>query len=76
MPQSSRNAGKPVSGRPTIPGAWTLTYLKVGGQWVHLYRSVDKQGKTVESYLSRSRDVTAAKAFFRKALKPHAEPRE
>jgi transposase-like protein len=26
------------------------TYLKVGGQWVYLYRSVDKQGKTVESY--------------------------
>src|SRR5689334_15824638 len=30
---------------------WTLTYLKVGGQWVYLYRSVDKGGKTVESYL-------------------------
>jgi transposase-like protein len=27
------------------------TYLKVGGQWVYLYRSVDKRGKTVESYL-------------------------
>ena len=51
------------------------TYLKVGGQWVYLYRSVDKQGKTVESYLSRTRDVTAAKAFFRKALKRHGEPR-
>jgi hypothetical protein len=51
------------------------TYLKVGGQWVYLYRSVDKQGKTVESYLSRRRDVTAAKAFFRKALKRHGEPR-
>jgi len=35
----------------------------------------DKQGKTVESYLSRTRDVTAAKAFFRKALKRHGEPR-
>ena len=51
------------------------TYLKVGGQWMYLYRSVDKQGKTVESYLSRTRDVTAAKAFFRKALKRHGEPR-
>ena len=36
---------------------------------MYLYRAVDKQGKTVESYLSRTRDVTAAKAFFRKALK-------
>jgi hypothetical protein len=42
---------------------------------MYLYRAVDKQGKTVESYLSRTRDVTAAKAFFRKALKRHGEPR-
>jgi transposase-like protein len=51
------------------------TYLKVVGQWMYLYRAVDKQGNTVESYLSRTRDVTAAKAFFRKALKRHGEPR-
>src|ERR1700758_1785192 len=51
------------------------TYLKVCGQWMYLYRAVDKQGKTVESYLSRTRDITAAKAFFRKALKRHGEPR-
>jgi transposase-like protein len=31
---------------------------------MYLYRAVDKQGKTVESYLSRPRDITAAKAFF------------
>ena len=42
---------------------------------MYLYRAVDKQSKTVESYLSRTRDVTAAKAFFRKALKRHGEPR-
>ncbi|MBC7926187.1 MAG: DDE-type integrase/transposase/recombinase [Bryobacteraceae bacterium] len=29
----------------------------------------------MESYLSRTRDITAAKAFFRKALKRHGEPR-
>jgi len=27
------------------------TYLKVRGEWVYLYRAVDKHGKTVESYL-------------------------
>ena len=51
------------------------TYIKVGGQWMYLYRAVDQHGKTVESYLSRRRDVGAAKAFFRKALKRHGEPR-
>jgi transposase-like protein len=35
---------------------------------------VDKQGKTVESYLSRTRDITAAKAFFRRALRPSRRP--
>jgi transposase-like protein len=60
-----------------VGDSWRVdeTYLKVGGQWMYLYRAVDKQGKTVESYLSRTRDVTAAKAFFRKALKRHGEPR-
>ena len=51
------------------------TYIKVGGQWMFLYRAVDERGRTVESYLSRTRDVAAAKAFFRKALKHHGEPR-
>ncbi len=51
------------------------TYIKVGGRWMYLYRAVDQHGKTVESHLSRTRDISAAKAFFRKALKRHGEPR-
>jgi transposase-like protein len=51
------------------------TYVKVGRQWMFLYRAVDQRGRTVESYLSRTRDIAAAKAFFRKALKRHGEPR-
>jgi transposase-like protein len=42
---------------------------------MYLYRAVDGKGKTVESYLSRTRDIAAAKAFFRKALKHHGQPR-
>jgi putative transposase len=42
---------------------------------MYLYHAVDGKGKTVESYLSRTRDIGAAKAFFRKALKHHGEPR-
>jgi len=51
------------------------TYILVGGRWMYLYRAVDERGKTVESHLSRTRDITAAKAFFRKALKRHGQPR-
>jgi transposase-like protein len=49
------------------------TYIKIGGVW--MYRAVDELGRTVASHLSRTRDKTAAKAFFRKALKQHGDPR-
>jgi transposase-like protein len=34
------------------PGAVDETYIKVKGQWVYLYRAVDKQGGTVDFLLS------------------------
>lgn len=45
------------------------TYVKLRGRWVYLYRAVDRQGHTVDFRLSPNRDVKAAQAFFRKALK-------
>ena len=50
------------------------TCIKVKGAWVYLYRAVDKIGKTVEFYLSRNRDVNAAKAFLSKAIKGRRMP--
>ena len=50
------------------------TYVKVRGEWVYLYRAVDKAGKTVDFYLSRNRDINAAKAFLRKAMKGQRIP--
>ena len=57
-------------------GSWRVdeTFIKVRGQWMYLYRAVDGQGNTVEFFLSRTRGIAAAKAFFRKALKHHREP--
>jgi len=51
------------------------TYIKVKGGWVYLYRAVDERGRTVASYLSRSRDLPAGRVFFRGALKRHGQPR-
>jgi transposase-like protein len=43
--------------------------VKVRGRWVYLYRVVDGDGNTVDFRLSPKRDVAAAKAFLRKALR-------
>jgi transposase-like protein len=39
-----------------------------------LYRAVDKAGKTVDFFLSRQRDVKAAKAFLLKAMNGQRVP--
>ena len=41
---------------------------------MYLYRAVDKAGKTVEFYLSRTRDVNAARAFLRSPVKSQRMP--
>jgi transposase-like protein len=50
------------------------TYVRVKGQWTYLYRAVDKQGQTVDFYLSRKRDVNAAKVFLRKTINHQRVP--
>ena len=50
------------------------TYIKVGGRWAYSYRAVDKAGGTVDFFLSRNRDVNAAKAFLRRAMKNTRQP--
>jgi transposase-like protein len=47
------------------------TAISVRGGQRYLYRAVDKFGKTVDSLLCADRSVSAARAFFCKALKTH-----
>jgi transposase-like protein len=39
------------------------TYIKVNGQWMYVYRTVDSRGNTIDFYLSKSRNHKAAKRF-------------
>ena len=39
------------------------------GKWVYLYRAINKQGHTVDFYLSSRRNAKAAKRFLDTALK-------
>ncbi|MBC8718558.1 IS6 family transposase [Ochrobactrum sp. Marseille-Q0166] len=55
---------------------WNLDkiYIKVKGERLHLYCAIDSNGDTVEFYLSKKRDLSAAKRFIRKALARHGRP--
>jgi len=59
-----------------VGGSWRMdeTYIRIKGEWLYLYRAVDKSGKTVEFYLSRNRDANAATAFLRRAMNSQRIP--
>jgi transposase-like protein len=44
------------------------TYVKIQGEWCYLYRAIDSNGNLVDSILSQTRDMDAAKRFFARAL--------
>lgn len=54
----------------TSNDSWRVdeTYVKVGGEWMYLYRAVDSDGNTLDFLLNETRSKRAAKRFFRKTL--------
>ena len=45
------------------------TYIKVRNRWGYLYRAVTPDGKTIDFYLSRTRNAKAAELFLAKAMR-------
>src|SRR5450759_5505379 len=45
-----------------VASSWRMdeTYVKVKGQWVYLYRAIDKFGDTIDFMVSEHRDEAAA----------------
>ena len=42
------------------------TYVKVKGKWAYLYRAIDKQGHTIDFYLSATRNTQLPNVFWAK----------
>jgi putative transposase len=61
-----------------VATSWRMdeTYIQVKGQWVYLYRAVDKLGDTVDFMLSEKRDEAAATAFFKQAIDNNGFPKK
>ena len=53
--------------------SWKMdeTYIRYKGEWVYLYRAIDKYGDTLEFMLSAKRDEKAASSFFKKTIGKH-----
>ena len=61
-----------------VATSWRMdeTYIQVKGQWVYLYRAVDKFADTVDFMLSEKRDEAAATAFFKQAIDNNGFPKK
>src|SRR3989338_8327866 len=46
-----------------------ITYLKMQGRDMYLYRAIDKEGNLIDVYLSDKRDKKSAKQFFKNCFK-------
>jgi len=52
---------------------WHLdeVYVRINGEMRYLWRAVDHEGEVLESFVTKTRDKSAALKFIRKALKRH-----
>ncbi|MES2607631.1 MAG: IS6 family transposase [Pseudomonadota bacterium] len=62
--------------KKAVGKSWRMdeTYIKVKGEWVYYYRAVDKEGQTIDFFLSKTRDTQAALNFFNKAINSSGQP--
>ena len=69
-------AGRPC--RHRVGGHWFVdeTYVKVSGSWRYVYRAVDQYGQVIDVFVSRKRDLKAARTFFATAIRSHGDPGE
>ena len=56
---------------------WHLdeVFVKINGETHYLWRAVDHEGEVLESYVTKTRDKTAALRFLKKAMKRFGAPK-
>jgi len=64
--------------RHSVGNRWFVdeTYVKVAGVWRYVYRAVDQYGQVIDVYVSKRRNIGAARHFFETALLAHGRPAE
>jgi transposase-like protein len=64
--------------RHSVGDRWFVdeTYVKVAGVWRYVYRAVDQYGQVIDVYVSKRRNLTAARTFFTVVLANHERPEE
>ncbi len=64
--------------RHAVGDRWFVdeTYVKVAGVWRYVYRAVDQHGHVIDVYVSKRRNIAAARKFFGSALDAHGRPAE
>jgi transposase-like protein len=56
--------------RHAVGNRWQVdeTYVKVAGRWRYVYRAIDQFGQVIDVFVSPSRDASAARRFFERAI--------
>ena len=54
--------------RPVTTWLVDETYVKILGKWHYLYRGIGLDGQVLDCWLSATRDLSAAEAFFRRTI--------
>ena len=64
--------------RRAVGDRWFVdeTYVKVNGVWRYVYRAVDQHCQVIDVYVSKRRNIAAARKFFTAALVAHGRPAE
>ena len=70
------NAARPC--RHSVGDRWFVdeTYVKVAGVWRYVYRAVDQHGQVIDVFVSKRRDIAAARTFFTAMVDAHGRPED